>query len=116
MPPSCCAPRPATCGPRRRSSRTAGTTSRANWSPTGRAGVLFLAGLLRRYYRWVFYPVRDLTAGAGRVAAGDFAHRIEVHSGDEFEDLAAAFNDMTHRLDSMYADLARQVNERSRQL
>jgi signal transduction histidine kinase len=79
-------------------------------------GVLLLAGLLRTYYRWVFYPVRDLITGAGKVARGDFEQRIEVHSGDEFEDLAAAFNDMTHRLHFMYSDLARQVNERSRQL
>jgi two-component system, NtrC family, sensor kinase len=79
-------------------------------------GVLLMASLLRTYYRWVFYPVCDLIAGAGRVAHGDFEHRIEVHSGDEFEDLAAAFNDMTHRLHFMYSDLARQVNERSRQL
>jgi two-component system NtrC family sensor kinase len=79
-------------------------------------GVLLMASLLRTYYRWVFYPVRDLITGAGRVAHGDFAQRIEVHSGDEFEDLAAAFNDMTHRLHFMYSDLARQVNERSRQL
>jgi signal transduction histidine kinase len=79
-------------------------------------GVLLMASLLRTYYRWVFYPVRDLIAGAGRVAHGDFEHRIEVHSGDEYEDLAAAFNDMTHRLHFMYSDLARQVNERSRQL
>src|SRR5438105_3555575 len=32
------------------------------------------------------------------------------------EELAAAFNDMTSRLRDMYRDLARQVNERSRQL
>ncbi len=64
----------------------------------------------------MFYPVRDLIAGSGRVAHGDFESRIDVHSGDEFEDLAAAFNDMTHRLHFMYSDLARQVNERSRQL
>src|SRR5438128_6146810 len=32
------------------------------------------------------------------------------------EELAAAFNDMTNRLDEMYRDLAHQVNERSRQL
>ena len=50
------------------------------------------------------------------MAQGDFEHRIEVHSGDEMEDLAAAFNDMTQRLRDMYRDLARQVNERSRQL
>ena len=32
------------------------------------------------------------------------------------EDLAAAFNDMMQRLHDLYDDLARQVNERSRQL
>ena len=43
-------------------------------------------------------------------------HRIELHSGDEMEDLAAAFNDMLGRLGELYDDLASQVNERSRQL
>jgi signal transduction histidine kinase len=79
-------------------------------------GVLLMAGLLRFFYGWVFFPIRDLQQGAGRVAQGDFEHRIDVHSGDEMEDLANAFNDMTGRLREMYRDLARQVNERSRQL
>jgi signal transduction histidine kinase len=79
-------------------------------------GILLTAYLLRFFYRWVLYPIRDLEQGAGRVAHGDFDHRIEVNSGDEMEDLAAAFNDMTGRLREMYRDLARQVNERSRQL
>ncbi|HJT79396.1 MAG TPA: ATP-binding protein [Gemmataceae bacterium] len=79
-------------------------------------GVLLMAGLLRFFYGWVFYPVRDLEAGACRVAQGDFEHRIEVHSGDEMEELAEAFNNMTGRLCEIYRDLNRQVNERSRQL
>ncbi len=83
---------------------------------TSLGGVLLLCSLLGMFYRWVFYPIRDLEEGAGRVAQGDFEHRIQVHSGDELEDLATAFNDMTGRLQEMYRDLARQVNERSRQL
>jgi two-component system, NtrC family, sensor kinase len=83
---------------------------------TSAVGVILMITLLRFFYGWVFYPVRDLERGAGRVAQGDFEHRIEVHSGDEMEDLAAAFNNMTSRLRDMYRDLARQVNERSRQL
>ncbi len=78
--------------------------------------IILVASLLRFFYAWVFYPIRDLEHGAGRVAQGDFEHRIEVHSGDEMEDLANAFNDMTDRLRLIYTDLARQVNERSRQL
>jgi signal transduction histidine kinase len=79
-------------------------------------GVLVIALLLRSYYGWVFYPIRALQEGAGRVAQGDFERQIVVRSGDEIEDLAHAFNDMTGQLREMYRDLARQVNERSRQL
>src|SRR5713226_4383053 len=79
-------------------------------------GIVLLCSLLRLFYAWVFYPIRDLEEGAGRVAQGDFEHGIEVHSEDELEDLAAAFNNMTGRLRETYRDLARQVNERSRQL
>jgi two-component system NtrC family sensor kinase len=83
---------------------------------TSIVGVLMMTCLLRFFYTWVFFPVRDLEKGAGRVAQGDFDHRIDVHSGDEMEELASAFNNMTGRLREMYRDLARQVNERSRQL
>jgi signal transduction histidine kinase len=83
---------------------------------TSGLGILLVASLLRFFYAWVFDPIRELQHGAGRVAQGDCEHRIEVHSGDEMEDLANAFNDMTDRLRLIYTDLARQVNERSRQL
>jgi signal transduction histidine kinase len=83
---------------------------------TSVVGVLLMISLLRFFYRWTFSPIRDLQQGVHRVAEGDFEHRIQVHSGDEMEELAAAFNDMTGRLEEMYRDLARQVNERSRQL
>lgn len=79
-------------------------------------GALLTLGLARLAYRWIVDPIRDLHAKVARVAEGNFDSRIEVHSGDEMQDLAAAFNDMTKRLQHMYADLARQVNERSRQL
>jgi signal transduction histidine kinase len=79
-------------------------------------GMVMLLGSLRFSFRWVFYPIRDLQNGVKRVATGDFKHRIDIQSGDEIQDLAAAFNDMSHRLDEMYGDLAHQVNERSRQL
>jgi two-component system NtrC family sensor kinase len=79
-------------------------------------GILLMTGSLRFFYRWIFYPIRDLQQGVDKVAKGDFKHVIRIQSSDEIQDLAAAFNDMTHRLDEMYADLARQVNERSRQL
>jgi two-component system, NtrC family, sensor kinase len=79
-------------------------------------GVLAMACLLRFFNSWIFFPVRELEQGARRLAQGDFEHTIEVHSGDEMEELAAAFNYMTGQLREIYRDLNRQVHERSRQL
>jgi signal transduction histidine kinase len=85
-------------------------------SITGIMAVLLMAGNLRFFYRWVGQPIRDLEQGVSQVARGDFQHRIEIKSGDEIEDLAKAYNDMTAKLQTMYENLAQQVNERSRQL
>lgn len=69
------------------------------------------------YFRvWVFAPIRELQAGVQRVHRGDFGQPIVLGSGDELDELATEFNLMTARLQAMYADLARQVNERTRQL
>src|SRR5438132_10364739 len=76
---------------------------------TSVCGVLLMAGLLRFFYGWVFYSVRDLEAGAERVAHGDFAHRMDVHSGDEMDELAQACNNMTHRTQEMLSGLDHQV-------
>jgi signal transduction histidine kinase len=84
--------------------------------PSCAFGLLLTIGLMRSFYSWLLNPIRDLEGGVRRVASGDFSKRIEVHSGDEMEELGAAFNDMMQRLQDLYTDLARQVNERSRQL
>jgi signal transduction histidine kinase len=96
--------------------RSAYRTSMAIIVSTSIVGLLLTVVFLRFFYRSVIYPIRALEQGVGQVAQGDFEHPIEVHSGDEMEDLATAFNDMTTRLREMYRDLAHQVNERSRQL
>ena len=48
--------------------------------------------------RVVYQPLRDLEAGAGRLAAGDLEHTIPIRSKDEFGQLAASFNSMTEAL------------------
>jgi two-component system, NtrC family, sensor kinase len=78
--------------------------------------VILMVGLLRFFYRWVAQPIRELEEGVSRVARGDFQNRLDIQSGDEIEDLARAFNEMTDKLSAMYENLAQQVNERSRQL
>jgi two-component system NtrC family sensor kinase len=49
-------------------------------------------------------PVRELIAGTKKVAGGDLAYRLNVHSGDELGELASSFNKMTE-------DLARAHDE-----
>jgi two-component system NtrC family sensor kinase len=83
---------------------------------TSITAVVLIAGMFAIFYRSVVRPLRTLQRGVGGVARGDFSRRIEIHSGDEIQDLADAFNEMTGRLREMYANLAQQVNERSRQL
>ncbi len=69
------------------------------------------------YFRvWVFAPIKQLQAGVHRVHEGNFDHPIRLGSQDELEELANEFNAMTARLREVYKDLARQVNERTRQL
>ncbi len=43
-------------------------------------------------------PIQNLTRGAKLVAAGDFSHKIEVHSKDEIGELTSAFNHMSKTL------------------
>jgi signal transduction histidine kinase len=75
-----------------------------------------LCGLMLLFHRWVLYPVRLLQRGVRRVARGSFDYKIELDTGDEMQDLAEAFNDMTAKISLTYADLEQQVQERSRQL
>ena len=75
-----------------------------------------LVGLAALFNRWVLYPVRLLQRGVRRVARGAFDYKIDLTTGDEMQTLAEAFNDMTARLSVTYADLERQVRERSKQL
>jgi two-component system NtrC family sensor kinase len=78
--------------------------------------IILVLTLLYYFRVWVFTPIQLLQAGVQRVHGGDFDHPIQLQSQDELEELANEFNAMTARLRAIYADLARQVNERSRQL
>lgn len=62
------------------------------------AGAAVLAVAVGLFYvllhRIILKPVDVLRRAADRVRGGDLAHRVEVSSHDEFEDLASAFNGM----------------------
>jgi two-component system, NtrC family, sensor kinase len=78
--------------------------------------VALVVTMLYYFRAWMFTPIRELQAGVQRVHGGNFAQPIVLDSGDELQELADEFNAMVARLHAVYADLARQVTERSRQL
>ena len=61
-------------------------------------------------------PIRALRDGAAKIGAGDFGHRIDLHTGDELESLGEEFNQMTTRLRESYAHLEEKVKARTHEL
>ena len=76
--------------------------------------VAIIAGTIMA--RRMLVPITALRAGARRLGAGDFAHRIEVKTADELEELAGQFNSMASQLAETYSDLEYKVKERTRDL
>ena len=76
--------------------------------------VAILAGTLLA--RRMLIPITALRTGARRLGAGDFSHRIDVHTADELEELAGQFNSMAGQLAETYSGLEAKVEERTRDL
>ncbi len=62
------------------------------------AGALLAAGLAWWLAQRMIGPIRMLEDGATRIGAGQFDHRIDLKTGDEFERLANRFNEMAAEL------------------
>lgn len=85
------------------------------------AGILLLVCILAvgaavLLGRRVVGPIEVLRRGAARLEAGELDARLELKTGDEFEELAEDFNRMSHRLQDSHATLERKVEERTAQL
>jgi len=76
--------------------------------------VAIIAGTIMA--RRMLVPITALRAGARRLGAGDFGHRIDVKTADELEELANQFNGMAGQLAETYSNLETKVNERTRDL
>ena len=61
-------------------------------------GALFAAALGLLLARRMTGPIRLLEQGAAQIGAGNFAHKIEIATGDELEGLARRFNAMAGEL------------------
>jgi len=66
--------------------------------------------------RRVVGPIEVLRHGAARLEAGDLDARLELSTGDEFEELAEDFNRMAGRLQDAHAGLEQKVAERTQAL
>ena len=76
--------------------------------------VAILAGTLLA--RRMLIPITALRAGARRLGAGDFSHRIDVRTRDELQELGDQFNSMAGQLQETYSGLETKVEERTRDL
>ena len=72
--------------------------------------------LLYATHLLVLDPLRRLGQGLGAIRSGDFGARVQVTSSDEFGELAAGFNSMAARLQSLYGDLEAKVQEKTARL
>ena len=77
----------------------------------GRSVLLMsIASLLLAFFLSLNFtrPIRKLTAAARQVEAGRFGTRVAFHSKDDFRELGLAFNLMTQRIETLFAELSRQ--------
>ncbi|MDD1683531.1 MAG: HAMP domain-containing protein, partial [Methanoregula sp.] len=73
--------------------------------------VIFLSWTLSRT---ITRPVDALKAGATALGAGDLDYRVDLKTGDEFEDLAVSFNTMAEDLRTNIDNLRRTTAEKER--
>lgn len=64
----------------------------------------------------VLRPIETLSRGAEAIGKGDFSHRVQMPTRDEFRDVSEAFNQMAGRLTDMYSGLEDIVKARTREL
>ncbi len=71
------------------------------------AGATALASVLLTFYlsRRITRPLRELTEGAARIAAGAHGHKVYAAGRDEVGKLAETFNHMSTRLATQFAQL-----------
>ncbi len=79
------------------------------------AGLYVVAGCWTLFFiqRAITRPIYLLAEGARAIGAGDLTRRIDVHTRDEIEDLAAAFNAMACRLQQAVDE--RRLHEQQRE-
>lgn len=79
--------------------------------------LLLIAGLVALLLgRWLVAPIRQLIIATEQIAGGDLHRRAPLAGCDEFQQLAVSFNIMTEHLQFHYADLEKQVEQRTAEI
>lgn len=65
--------------------------------------ILFLSTL---FVRRSLIPLNKLKRGTQQIVSGNFGDKVTIYSGDEFEDLANAFNQMAKKLGQQFNELS----------
>ena len=92
------------------------------YASTLRTSLILLVGLGMAVFaslvigRRVVRPIEILRRGAARIGSGDLDYRLEIKTGDELQQLADEFNNMTAQLQESYANLEQKVEDRTREL
>ena len=77
----------------------------------GSAAVMMYVG-----YQYVINPLKHLSQGLRRIETGDFDARVDVQTQDEFGQVAAGFNGMARRLQTLYGGLEAQVTAKTQHI
>jgi sigma-B regulation protein RsbU (phosphoserine phosphatase) len=75
---------------------------------------VMVAGLSILFSQVITRPVAALRCGSEAIGAGDLGYRVEISTGDEFEDLAHSFNTMAADLKEHMDELQRTTAEKER--
>ncbi len=78
--------------------------------------VLVMGGMYIQMRQTVISPIKRLTDAAEAISRGDYHVRCHVHTGDELETLANAFNNMVAGIVRYQNALRDQVQRRTREL
>lgn len=66
------------------------------------------------YSNKIAAPIRKLEEGVRKISRGEFDGKIEINSGDEIENLATAFNNMTLDLKQHISDITDMTAEKEK--
>ena len=75
---------------------------------------VMVAGLSIIFSQVITRPIAALRRGSEAIGAGDLGYRVEIGTGDEFEDLAHSFNTMAADLKEHMDELQRTTAEKER--